>query len=91
MRFSDIYLTYHSLFRRFTAGPVIVCRNLLCRSSCRFTRYSKLFPIVYNGSPKSTAVRKNRYVILPIDFEEAWKVSGFVFGCFKPYELVSNK
>lgn len=24
----------------------------------------------------STAVRKNRYVILPIDFEEAWKVSG---------------
>ena len=23
-----------------------------------------------------TAVRKNRYVILPIDFEEAWKVRG---------------
>ena len=25
-----------------------------------------------------TAVRKNRYVILPIDFEEAWKVSNVV-------------
>jgi 26S proteasome regulatory subunit T3 len=23
----------------------------------------------------SLAVRKNRYVILPVDFEEAWKVS----------------
>lgn len=23
-----------------------------------------------------SAVRKNRYVILPIDFEEAWKVGG---------------
>jgi len=23
----------------------------------------------------SVAVRKNRYVILPVDFEEAWKVS----------------
>ena len=28
---------------------------------------------------KFTAVRKNRYVILPIDFEEAWKVSCFLF------------
>jgi hypothetical protein len=26
---------------------------------------------------KFAAVRKNRYVILPIDFEEAWKVSDF--------------
>jgi len=24
------------------------------------------------------AVRKNRYVILPVDFEEAWKVSRWV-------------
>ena len=28
---------------------------------------------------KFTAVRKNRYVILPIDFEEAWKVNAFLF------------
>lgn len=28
------------------------------------------------------AVRKNRYVILPIDFEEAWKV-GCLFGSFR--------
>ena len=26
------------------------------------------------------AVRKNRYVILPIDFEDAWKVCLFLFG-----------
>ena len=26
-----------------------------------------------------TAVRKNRYVILPVDFEEAWKVSWILF------------
>jgi 26S proteasome regulatory subunit T3 len=26
------------------------------------------------------AVRKNRYVILPIDFEEAWKVGVFTSG-----------
>jgi hypothetical protein len=26
------------------------------------------------------AVRKNRYVILPVDFEEAWKVSMVVLG-----------
>lgn len=27
------------------------------------------------------AVRKNRYIILPIDFEEAWKVSSLLlFG-----------
>lgn len=25
--------------------------------------------------PSVPAVRKNRYVILPVDFEEAWKVS----------------
>jgi hypothetical protein len=29
------------------------------------------------------AVRKNRYVILPIDFEEAWKVGDLSLSCFK--------
>jgi 26S proteasome regulatory subunit T3 len=36
-----------------------------------------LIPLeLYNGLFKmfSVAVRKNRYVILPVDFEEAWKV-----------------
>lgn len=39
-------------------------------------------PVYRVGSPLCTsdilAVRKNRYVILPVDFEEAWKVSGQV-------------
>lgn len=30
-----------------------------------------------------SAVRKNRYVILPIDFEEAWKVSGCHYAAFE--------
>jgi hypothetical protein len=29
-----------------------------------------------------TAVRKNRYVILPIDFEDAWKVCLSLFGFY---------
>lgn len=34
---------------------------------------------------KFTAVRKNRYVILPIDFEEAWKVSRFSLFLIQNY------
>jgi SpoVK/Ycf46/Vps4 family AAA+-type ATPase len=39
------------------------------------------------------AVRKNRYVILPVDFEEAWKVSNLLlFGhlLFKPKKILSK-
>ena len=31
------------------------------------------------------AVRKNRYVILPIDFEEAWKVCCLVLFCYHQF------
>ncbi len=42
------------------------------------------FSNINDNRQKSTAVRKNRYVILPIDFEEAWKVSGgFVFALYE--------
>lgn len=34
----------------------------------------------WTRAQRSTAVRKNRYVILPIDFEDAWKVSLSLFG-----------
>lgn len=31
--------------------------------------------VISQAHISSPAVRKNRYVILPVDFEEAWKVS----------------
>ena len=34
-----------------------------------------LFLLRKTHSVCPSAVRKNRYVILPVDFEEAWKVS----------------
>jgi len=38
---------------------------------------------------RCTAVRKNRYVILPVDFEEAWKVCCLlVFGWLKSSRLI---
>ena len=37
-----------------------------------------------------TAVRKNRYVILPIDFEEAWKVSN-VAESIRTHVLILKK
>lgn len=36
------------------------------------------------------AVRKNRYVILPIDFEEAWKVSSFLLMRHNPFSEIPD-
>ncbi len=66
------------LFRRFTARPFIIRRDCVSRSSCRFTGYSTTAVLLFATIDQNiTAVRKNRYVILPIDFEEAWKVGNF--------------
>jgi hypothetical protein len=66
------------LFRRFTARLFIIRRDIVSRSSCRLTGYSTTAFLLFATIDQNiTAVRKNRYVILPIDFEEAWKVGNF--------------
>jgi hypothetical protein len=49
---------------------------LLCKRLVSKVKHSSLV-LSFIQLP-SLAVRKNRYVVLPIDFEEAWKVSQFV-------------
>lgn len=66
--------------RRLTAGPIIVSGNCISSSSRRTPRYA-LHVVSLNPSLSTpSAVRKNRYVILPIDFEDAWKVCLSLFG-----------
>lgn len=48
-RISCVFLKFpdpHCLFRCFAAGPLIICRNIIGRSSCWFTRYFKLLNCV---------------------------------------------
>ena len=68
-------------FRRcLTAGPVIVSGNCVSSPSCRTPRYASRAVTLNLSLNTPPAVRKNRYVILPIDFEDAWKVCLSLFG-----------
>lgn len=76
----------HILLSGFTARPYIISRGRFNMSSCWSTRY---FPFTIRSIELKThllcaAVRKNRYVILPVDFEEAWKVRDFVVQYLYP-------
>lgn len=59
--------------RCVSTRPTIIGRHRIHSPGCWSSGYV-FFPEFSLFLP-SLAVRKNRYVILPIDFEEAWKVS----------------
>lgn len=66
--------------RCFPTRSSVIGRNSVNSSSCWSSRYASVERCAMRISfMPMVAVRKNRYVILPVDFEEAWKVSRFGF------------
>ena len=75
---TDLLLNNSVCSRCFAARSSIVSRDRVHRSSGWFTRYLQRDPSIDTCVNLNVAVRKNRYVILPVDFEEAWKVGCLV-------------
>jgi len=77
---SPLWINKRPSCRCLTARPTIVSRDRFRSSGCRPPRYALCATLLDLPLSTSTAVRKNRYIILPIDFEDAWKVCLSLFG-----------
>ena len=75
-----LWIHQEPLYRRLTTGPTVVGRNRFRGAGRRAPRHVLCVILLILSLRTPAAVRKNRYVILPIDFEDAWKVCLSLFG-----------